>query len=36
MLFHETVLANAPRWELIVAACSMMGVELVLRKDKAQ
>lgn len=36
MLFHETVLASAPRWELVVAACALMGVELVVRKDRAQ
>lgn len=35
MLFHETVLANAPRWELVAAAMAMMGVEWAVRKDKA-
>lgn len=35
MLFHETVVANAPRWELVAAAMAMMGVEWAVRKDKA-
>lgn len=33
MLFHETVIANAPRWELIIAALSLIGIETGLRRD---
>lgn len=34
LLFHETVIAHTPRWELLSIAVAMMGVEVALRKDK--
>ena len=33
LLFHEAVIATSPRWELVVAATTMMGIEFARRRD---